>query len=69
MQVTISFRPRRYADRTLDLGPAAKVADVLQAVAQSGDHTLVVRAGVPIAEDEALADGDALLLLSAFSGG
>ncbi len=69
MQVTVSFRPRRQPDASLDLPAGATVADVLRAVGQSGDHTLVVRGSVPIPEDEPLVDRDALLLLSAFSGG
>jgi len=69
MHVTVTFRPRRQADRVLELGASATVADVLAAVGQSRDSTLVLRGREPITEDDALADGDAITLLSAFSGG
>lgn len=69
MQVNVSFRPRRQPETTLGLPNGATVRDVLAAVGQSQDSTLVIRAGVPIPEDEAVHDGDDLTILSAFSGG
>lgn len=69
MQVRVQFRPRRSADTTVTLPAGATVADLLRAVQQSPDSTLVVRGATPIVEGEALVAGEELLLLSAFSGG
>lgn len=69
MQVTVQFRPRRQPDRVVDLPAGATVADLLEATGQQRDHVLVVRGRDPIPEDEALQEGDELLVLSAFSGG
>jgi len=49
--------------------PGATARDVLVRLGQSVDGTVVVRSGTPIPETETVAEGDRLLLLSAFSGG
>lgn len=69
VRVAVEFRPRRQPDRSVELAAGATVRDLLLAVRESPDHTLVVRGADPIAESEPLRDGEALLLLSAFSGG
>jgi sulfur carrier protein ThiS len=69
MQVSVTFRPRRQPDRVVDLPAGATVADLLEATGQQRDHVLVVRGRDPIPEDEAVRDGEQLLVLSAFSGG
>ena len=69
MQVHVQFRPRRQPDRAVELAPGAKVKDLLAATGQGADSTLVIRGRNPIPEDEELRDGEAILLLSAFSGG
>lgn len=53
----------------MTLPAGATVADLLRAVQQSPDSTLVVRGATPIVEGEPLVEGEELLLLSAFSGG
>ena len=68
-RVRVEFRPRRAADRDVELPAGATVGDLLRAVGQPADHTLVVRGSTPVTEGELLADGEQLLLLSAFSGG
>ncbi len=69
VRIQVEFRPRRKPSRDVELGPASTVGDVLAAVGESRDHTLVLRGKVPVAEDEAIHDGDVLVLVSAFSGG
>ena len=69
MMIHVSFRPRRQEDRAVELPDGAKVADLMAAVGEPVDVTVAVRGNVPVAEDEALIDGEAILLLSAASGG
>ena len=69
VQVNVRFRPRRKPDGPMALADGACAGDLLRAVGEPADHTVVVRAGVPLAESVMLADGDELLVLSAFSGG
>ncbi|HEX2065869.1 MAG TPA: MoaD/ThiS family protein [Candidatus Thermoplasmatota archaeon] len=69
MKVHASFRPRRQGDREVEVPLGATAGDVLVALGQPADGTVVVRGGAPIPETEAVAEGDRLLLLSAFSGG
>ena len=69
VKVHATFRPRRRDDCELEVPPGATARDVLLRLGQSVDGTVVVRGGTPIPETEAVADGDRLLLLSAFSGG
>ncbi|MEA3203741.1 MAG: hypothetical protein QOI63_1420 [Thermoplasmata archaeon] len=69
VKVHASFRPRRRADCEVEVAVGATARDVLVCVGQSVDGTVVVRGGVPIPETEKVAEGDRLLLLSAFSGG
>ena len=69
VKVHVQFRPRRKADVTVELPAGATAADLLRAVGEGIDSTLVVRGATPIAEGEPLVDGEDLLLLSAFSGG
>lgn len=69
VRVSVEFRPRRQADRGVELPAGATVADLLRAVGASADHTLAVRGETPVPEGEPLRDGEAILLLSAFSGG
>ncbi|MGB0653281.1 MAG: MoaD/ThiS family protein [Thermoplasmatota archaeon] len=69
MQVNVRFRPRRQEDRAVEVPEGATAADVVQAVGEPLDVIVVVRAGVPIAEDSPVVDGEELLLLSAASGG
>ncbi|HUR62734.1 MAG TPA: MoaD/ThiS family protein [Candidatus Thermoplasmatota archaeon] len=69
MKVHATFRPRRREDCDVEVPAGATARDVLVKLGQSVDGTVVVRAGTPIPETEALVDGDRLMLLSAFSGG
>ena len=69
LTVRVEFRPAREPPRAVALAAGATVGDLLRAVGQSPDHTLVVRGEVPVPESEAVRDGESLLLLSAFSGG
>jgi sulfur carrier protein ThiS len=69
VHIRVLHRPRRQADGTVELGAAARVEDLLAAVGANADSTLVVRGSTPLTEDEPLADGEEILLLSAFSGG
>jgi sulfur carrier protein ThiS len=69
MQVHVRFRPRRQDDRTVELGAGATVADLVRAVGESVDMMVAVRDRDPIPEDEALVDGEEIILLSAASGG
>ena len=69
MQVRVTFRPRRQEDRAVRLPAGATVADLLRSVGASADGAVAVRGGVPVPEDAELAEGDEILLLSAFSGG
>ena len=69
MKVHATFRPRRRDDCEVDVPPGATARDVLVRLGQSVDGTVVVRSGTPIPETETVAEGDRLLLLSAFSGG
>ena len=69
VRVHVEFRPRRKPARDVELPAGAKVADVLAAVGESRDHTLVLRAAEPVTEEEAARDGDRFTLVSAFSGG
>jgi sulfur carrier protein ThiS len=69
VRVQVEFRPRRKPDRAVELPAGATVGDLLEAVGEPRDHTLAVRGGSPVAEAEPLRDGEAILLLSAFSGG
>jgi sulfur carrier protein ThiS len=69
VKVHASFRPRRQGDREVEVAAGATARDVLVALGQSVDGTVVVRGGVPIPETAAVAEGDRLMLLSAFSGG
>lgn len=69
MQVRVRFRPRRQPDREVELPDGARVEDLVRAVDESPSVIVAVRAGVPIAEDEALVDGEEILLMSAASGG
>lgn len=69
VRVRVRFRPRRQEDREVELPDAATAGDLVDAVGESRDIMVVVRAGVPIAEDEALVEGEEILLLSAASGG
>jgi len=69
VRVQVEFRPRRQPPRAVELAAGATVGDLLRAVGQPADHTLVVRGDAPIPESEHVRDGEELLLLSAFSGG
>src|SRR5690349_14565625 len=69
LQVQVEFSTRRQPDRAVALPAGATVGDLLRAVGESPDHTLAVRGETPVPEGEALRDGEAILLLSAFSGG
>lgn len=69
MQINVTFRPRRQEDRSVALDDGAVVADLVRAVGESVDVMVALRGGRPIAEDEVLADGEAIVLLSAASGG
>jgi sulfur carrier protein ThiS len=69
VKVHVTFRPRRQEDREVEVASGATARDVLVRLGQSVDGTVVVRGGVPIPETDAVAEGDRLLLLSAFSGG
>ena len=69
LQVRVEFRPRRQPVRDVTLPAGATVRDLLAAVGEPADHTLVVRGDQPVTESEPLRDGEDLLLLSAFSGG
>jgi sulfur carrier protein ThiS len=69
VRVLVEFRPRRRPGRAVDLPAGATVGDLLAAVGEPRDHTLAVRGETPVAEAEALLDGESILLLSAFSGG
>jgi sulfur carrier protein ThiS len=69
VKVHASFRPRRREDCVVEVPVGATARDVLARLGQSVDGTVVVRGGVPIPETEAVAEGDRLMLLSAFSGG
>ena len=69
VRVQVEFRPRRQADRAIDLPGGATVGDLLRAVGESPDHTLAVRGETPVPEAEPLREGESILLLSAFSGG
>ena len=69
MQVHVKFRPRRQDDRSIALPDDATVSTLIAAVGERVDMMLAVRGATPIAEDEALVDGEEILLLSAASGG
>jgi sulfur carrier protein ThiS len=69
VRVRVEYRPRRRAAEDVDMPSGSTVGDLLRAVGQGADSTLVVRGKDPIPEDERLREGDDLLLLSAFSGG
>lgn len=69
VRVQVEFRPRRKPDGAVDLPAGSTVLDLLRAVGEPADHTLAVRGDQPVPESEPLADGDSILLLSAFSGG
>lgn len=69
VRVQVEFRPRRQADRAVELASGSTVGDLLRAVGESADHTLAVRGETPVPEAEPLRDGESILLLSAFSGG
>jgi sulfur carrier protein ThiS len=69
VKVHATFRPRRREDCDVEVPTGATARDVLVKLGQSVDGTVVVRAGTPIPETEPVAEGDRLLLLSAFSGG
>lgn len=69
VHVQVQFRPRRDADCRLELPDGATAGDLLKRVGVSRDHVLVLRRATPIVETERLADGDEIVLLSAFSGG
>jgi sulfur carrier protein ThiS len=69
VRVLVEFRPRRKPDRPVELPAGSTVGDLLRAVGEPVDHTLAVRGDTPVTEGEPLRDGEAILLLSAFSGG
>jgi sulfur carrier protein ThiS len=69
VKVHASFRPRRREPCEVEVSVGATARDLLAALGQPVDGTVVVRGGVPIPETETLAEGDRLMLLSAFSGG
>ncbi len=69
VHVHVKFRPRRQEDREVELADGAVVADLVRSLGESLDATVTIRGGVPVAEDEPLANGDAVTLLSALSGG
>lgn len=69
VRVHASFRPRRQADREVEVPAGATARDVLAALGQPVEGTVVVREGAPIPETAVVAEGDRLVLLSAFSGG
>ena len=69
LSVRVEFRPRRKPDRAVELPAGSTVGDLLRAVGEPADHTLAVRGDAPVPESEPLRDGEAILLLSAFSGG
>ena len=69
VKVLVEFRPARQPPRDVELPSGATAGDVLTAVGQSPDATLVVRGEDPIVESEPVRDGERLMLLSAFSGG
>jgi sulfur carrier protein ThiS len=69
IRVQVEFRPQRKPARAVELPAGATVGDLLRAVGEPADHTLAVRGDTPVAEGEPLRHGEAILLLSAFSGG
>lgn len=69
MHVHVEFRPRRQEDRAVEVPSGATVADLIEAVGESVDIIVAVRGETPVPEDAVLEDGEALLLLSAASGG
>jgi sulfur carrier protein ThiS len=69
VRVTVTFRPRRQPPRAVDLPPGATVEALLGLLGTPPDTVLVVRGAAPVADDEALRDGDEVTVLSAFSGG
>jgi sulfur carrier protein ThiS len=69
VHVQVRFRPRRQPDRAVELPAGATAETLLEAVGESPVNMVVVRAGVPITDDEPLIDGEELLLFSAASGG
>jgi sulfur carrier protein ThiS len=69
LQIHVTFRPRRQADRSVELAAGAVVRDLIEALGEHPEMMVAVRAGQPIAEDEILLDGESLLLLAAASGG